>query len=101
MELMRSDITTLLNNEKRKPSMNNIVATKRVRAFTINLSDWFYEGQTVDIKDKSVGVLRSAMIEYIDEINQTFIATLNDRSYILSMLKVEDIASVNRRRIAV
>ncbi len=81
--------------------MNNIVATKRVRAFTINLSDWFYEGQTVDIKDKSVGVLRSAMIEYIDEINQTFIATLNDRSYILSMLKVEDIASVNRRRIAV
>lgn len=81
--------------------MNNIVATKRVRAFTINLSDWFYEGQTVDIKDKSVGVLRSAMIEYIDEINQTFIATLNDRSYELSMLKVEDIASVNRRRIAV
>jgi hypothetical protein len=55
----------------------------------------------VDIKDKSVGVLRSAMIEYIDEINQTFIATLNDRSYKLSMLKVEDIASVNRRRIAV
>ena len=81
--------------------MNNIVATKRVRAFTINLSDWFYAGQTVDIKDKSVGVLRSAMIEYIDEINQTFIATLNDRSYKLSMLKVEDIASVNRRRIAV
>ena len=98
---MRSDTTTLLNNEKRKASMNNIVATKRVRAFTINLSDWFYEGQTVDIKDKSVGVLRSAMIEYIDEINQTFIATLNDRSYKLSMLKVEDIASVNRRRIAV
>ena len=98
---MQSDITTLLNNEKRKASMNNIVATKRVRAFTINLSDWFYEGQTVDIKDKSVGVLRSAMIEYIDEINQTFIATLNDRSYKLSMLKVEDIASVNRRRIAV
>ena len=101
MELMRSDTTTLLNNEKRYLPMNNIVATKKVSAFSINLSEWFYEGQTVDIKDKTVGVHRPALIEYIDEINQTFIATLNGQSYKLSMLKIEDIASVNRRRIAV
>ena len=81
--------------------MNNIVATKKVSSFSINLSEWFYEGQTVDITDKTVGVLRNALIEYIDEINQTFIATLNGRSYKISMLKVEDITSVNRRRIAV
>ncbi|MBP3199068.1 MAG: hypothetical protein J6N21_19005 [Butyrivibrio sp.] len=81
--------------------MNNIVATKKVSAFSINLSEWFYEGQIVDIKDKNAGVLRNALIEYIDEINQTFIATLNGNSYKLSMLKVEDITSVNRRRIAV
>ena len=81
--------------------MNNIVATKKVSAFSINLSEWFYEGQTVDIKDKNIGILRNALIEYIDENNQSFIATLNGNSYKLSMLKVEVITSVNRRRIAV
>ena len=81
--------------------MNNIVATKKVNAFTINLTDWFYEGQTVDIKDKTVGVLRSALIEYIDDMNQSFVVTFNGHSYKLSMQKIEDITSVNRRRIAV
>ncbi|WP_026658229.1 hypothetical protein [Butyrivibrio sp. AC2005] len=81
--------------------MNNIVATKKIRAFTINLSDWFYEGQMVDIKDKSVGILRNALIEYVDEINQAFTVIHNGHSYNLSMLTVEDVTSVNRRRIAV
>ncbi len=81
--------------------MNNIVATKTIAAFSINFSDWFYEGQIVDIKDKDAGFLKSAIIENINEDKHTFVALFNGNQYTLSMLDVEDITYVNRRRIAV
>ncbi len=81
--------------------MNNIVATKTIAAFSINFSDWFYEGQIVDIKDKGSGILKNALIISINEDKRTFIVSLNGKHYTISMLKVEDITSVNRRRIAV
>ncbi len=81
--------------------MNNIVATKTIAAFSINLSDWFYEGQLVDVTDKSTGLLRNALIESINEDSHTFIVSHAGRSYTLSMTRIENITSVNRRRIAV
>ena len=79
----------------------NTVATKTIAAFSINFSDWYYEGQIVNIKDTSVGFLSNALIESINEDNQTFIVSSNNDRYCLSMLKLEDITAVNRRRIAV
>ena len=81
--------------------MDNIVATKTISAFSINLSDWFYEGQLVDIDDHTHGELRGALIESINEDSHTFVVSLKGRAYTLSMLKIENISSVNRRRIAV
>ncbi|ADL36547.1 hypothetical protein bpr_IV183 (plasmid) [Butyrivibrio proteoclasticus B316] len=79
----------------------NPVATKTIAAFSINLSDWYYEGQIVDIKDRSAGYLQNALIQSINEDERTFIVTANDRSYTLSMLKIEDISSTGSCRFAV
>ncbi len=79
----------------------NTVATKSIAAFSINLSDWYYEGQVVNVTDGKLGKINNALIMSINEIGHTFVVNAGGKSYSLSMLKIKDIESVNRRRIAV
>ncbi len=79
----------------------NIIATRTTTAFTINLQDWYYEGQIVDIIDDKLGSLKNVLIESINEINQTFIISADGKRYNVSMTSINAISTVNRRKIAV
>ena len=53
---------------------DNIIMKRSINGFCINMVDWFYEGQTVNISDKQHGLLSQVTISSVpdnsDEIIQ-------------------------------
>ena len=78
----------------------NIVAIKTIKAFSINLKDWVYEGQLICIKTKDDKTFENVVLKLILELDEEII--IENMAGIKTSIKIDEISDIEiieRRKI--
>ena len=73
---------------------DNIVMKRAIYGFCLNMGEWFYEGQYVNIKDKKLGNLMNVQITAVsDACDYVVVLDKTGKSYRISLTKVLEVTS--------
>lgn len=78
---------------------DNLVMTKAINGFSLNMGEWFYEGQTVNIEDNRLGMLKNVLISTVDGRNdQVFVTDSKGLRHRFHLSTIRNITIVEKRR---
>ena len=80
--------------------MENVIATKTINGFSINLKDWVYEGQIVSITMDSGELYDNSLVESIIEGDEMAIIRCNGMQQYIPLSRIEDLEIIERRKVS-